>query len=742
MGMIKTRRCSWIGVATTHCIAVNGLAAGIGIMAMLAGGCTAEQKIACGTGTELVAGKCVPLTLDASRPLAEAGPSRFDSGAPLVCGEDTFEADGGCVGRRPIGAACDNGMECSSGTCLTESRGAVDGYCTVVACNASRPCPAGSRCYFSSTEQSFLCLTYCDDDADCRDEYACQPLYTTDASVCTPSCVTTGACPSGTRCDADSGKCLLHECELGARNACASDDDAGVDTSADLICYADRLGLSASGAVCLPACDPQAAESTCAGNEVCQPLPEAPATLGLCVPPLCMNTEDCSAGAQCMDGVCQPPARCDAKGACADDDTVCVGGARGQCMPACPTSPEKSTCRDIHTGLSCAQSLGACLPTGSFPGSVCTADGSSPCSDLSVRDKNGDLTITQMVCEGGLCLASCATGGDALCGDILETLTCAQDVFDTPLCLPAGSFPGGPCDADAACDLLAQGDLSIPMTCARNQCLITCDDATTGDVLCDSIDASLVCTADAFGGTTDVCLPRGSYPGGPCAAGDACDAGMTCEDSMCLYQCTTGGESLCNAVSPTLSCASGVFSEPVCLPRGSFPGSPCRTGIGNECDQNLRGLPDANLACVNNLCVVQCEALTVFASGDALCATINSALTCVGSPSVDFCTTACVGAGNACPAGNSCLVSEDACLPDGSFLGSACAGGTTCNSAGTPPLACAPGASPKCAAACATRGMSSGDCQALNASFGTTFDTCTDVDPGAATVLACIDAIP
>lgn len=694
--------------------------------------CTADQDIKCGAGTELVAGRCVALDGSMAGSGGDGGPSV--EGTP--CGEGAVVLDGSCQGLRPIGSACDTGEQCESGSCLKEDRGAKDGYCTTVACSANRPCPAGSRCYYASTEEQFLCLAYCDDEDDCRDGYACQPLYTSDASVCAPSCAVTGACPAGTLCDQDSGKCLLHECELGASGACGADDDAGTSGAAgDLICYADRLGISSSGAVCLPACDPGANESNCARNEVCQPLPEDPAHSGLCVPPLCSSTEECSAGAVCMNGVCQPPARCDEDGACAGD-YVCVGGKGGQCMPPCPESGDEG-CAAIHSGLSCASTLGACLPTGSYPGSVCRSDLNAPCDALTVRD-GGETTVTPMLCDNGLCLASCAEGGSDLCEAISGTLTCAQDVLAAPVCLPKGSFPGGPCDADDACAPLMHGGQSLPMACAQGQCLVTCDDAAGGDLLCDAIDASLVCIADAFATTTDMCLPRGAYPGGPCGPGDSCSTGMTCEDNRCLYQCGTGGEAFCNGVNAGLSCATGVYAEPVCLPRGTFPGSPCRPTGGDECDQDLRGLPDADMVCSSGTCAVQCQSPGVFASGNALCGVINPSLTCLSNPGTDVCVIAC-GDGDACPAGYSCLTSQHACLPTGSFLGSPCANGTTC-SGSTPPLACAPGATPTCAAACSSAGMPSAYCEGLAPMFGQTWDTCTGA--GLDGALICVDATP
>jgi hypothetical protein len=184
-----------------------------------------------------------------------------------------------------------------------------------------------------------------------------------------------------------------------------------------------------------------------------------------------------------------------------------------------------------------------------------------------------------------------------------------------------------------------------------------------------------------------------------------------------------------------LSCAQDAYDTPVCLPKGSFPGGPC--AAGDLCAQDLGGLGSADMFCSSGLCLIQCQNAGPFASGDDLCSTVNPALTCVTNPSTDFCAPACVS--NMCPAGRSCLTSENACLPTGSFLGSPCAGGTTCS--GAPMLVCVPGGSPTCGPGCAAAGAPSAYCQGVAGAYGTTWDTCTDVigDPSVE-LLLCIDA--
>jgi hypothetical protein len=301
-------------------------------------------------------------------------------------------------------------------------------------------------------------------------------------------------------------------------------------------------------------------------------------------------------------------------------------------------------CGSIDASLVCADDLfgdgvDLCLPYGGFPGGPC-ADGSA-CGD-------------GMVCRGERCLYDCTNGGDTVCTNVRSTLTCAADVYDVPVCLPKGSFPGGPCGEGSSCAPLQQGAQSLPTTCKNDTCLLTCDNMAGGDALCAAVDASLVCADNLYGDGVDLCLPRGAFPGGPC-------------------------------------------------------------GAGNSCASDLNGVAAVDMRCQSGVCVVDCDNTATLQKGDGLCEAVNPALTCVDSAALPFCSVKC-GPSNACAAGTSCLVSQGACLPTGSFLGSPCASGA-CNPSAVPMLACA---NNTCAARCNTGGgMGNSYCAALNVGLST-----------------------
>jgi len=675
----------------------------------------------CGEGTvETDGGVCVP-DGDSGRPQAGEGGGGGSGGSGgasgqggLTCGEGTAEMDGECVAvpgtpaKGPVGAACDDPTDCQTGSCVMTDT-LPGGYCSILGCSADNPCPVGSTCYTTSDGVS-LCMAFCEGDVDCRGDgdYACQPLYTSALGICAPSCTITEECSSSTRCNEDTGVCELLTCDPAA-----SDEDS---CSSDETCWPDSNGLSDEGGLCLHLCDPGDPSAECLADEVCQPLADDPANRGFCAPPVCSATHECPAGAICQDDVCQPPALCGEDSPC-DDGTTCVSG---KCLAECPTDDE--TCADIHPDLVCADALEvpACLPLGSFPGSACRANRNDACDPISAGDESA-----AMICQDEICLPDCTDGGTELCQAINPSLVCATGIYDTPLCLPAGSFPGGPCSASDSCAQNLQGNADVDMVCVNDTCVVGCDEEAQwegyGDTLCRFVDPTLTCSESAGSicvlacdeGACDdgysclspgeipeaenACLPDGTFPGAACrdTAGSECDQDlsgnpdldMVCASGTCVVSCDVASDvtndGLCAAIDPSLTCSETASNicviacdegdcpagyscldeggENACLPNGTFPGAACRGTVGSECDQNLGGNTSVDMECASGTCVVSCGVATA-AINDGLCAGVDASLTCSETAS-DICVIACVT--GACPAGYFCFEpgDENACLP-------------------------------------------------------------------------------
>jgi hypothetical protein len=637
-------------------------------------------------------------------------------GGVLGCGTGTKLVDGKCVPnppKAPIGSGCALGSECQSGTCAPAAENLPGGLCTVLGCSMENPCPLGSTCYQINKSLS-ICMAYCDRDTECRKDegYHCQPLYSNAINICAPSCKVSKSCTAGTRCNEESGLCELAECEVGSSSSECSDTET---------CYRDSKGLSSKGGLCLNLCDPAKPEAKCVvdRNEVCQPMADDPSK-GFCAPPVCSKTAECPAGADCKDAKCLAPPVCDGDSPCADDRT-CVSG---KCMPKCPSGD--THCSDIHPGLVCADVLStpACLPLGSFPGSDCRPTATNKC------DNSGGKA---MVCQNDKCLADCTEGGDAACTALSSTLQCARGIFAKDLCLPKGSYPGSACGANNTCAQDLNGDSAVDMSCVSGTCVVTCSEsgkwAGYGDALCSLVDSSLTCSTSAGSicvractdgdcasgyscldeGTIPAhensCLPTGSFPGSPCRSGSSnqCDnnlggneaVDMQCVNDTCVVSCPSNADPLCQGVSSLLTCAESAGNicvlacnsgqcptgyacldpgdsnhQNACLPTGSFPSSPCRATVDDQCDDDVGGNEDADMVCVGGTCTVSCPS-----NNDALCAEVDSRLTCSESAG-NVCVFACGNAG-ACPSGFSCLDAggsghQNACLPTGSFPSSPC----------------------------------------------------------------------
>lgn len=696
----------------------------VSLMFAALGACESDRPTQCGEGTELIAGQCLPL-LDGGG--VDASMTMTAQNTTAGCGDRSFLMGDQCHGVQPVGGACERGTECDTQTCLPESDGFPGGYCSIPSCNELRPCTVGSHCVYSSKRDLNICLAFCSGATECRDGYVCQPTYEGNISVCAPACREDADCPDQARCDKSSGKCVVRECDPKQSNDCGD----------GRVCFPDPRNITTLGGLCLTVCDPS--QPQCHGQDVCQPTVEDPSHRGVCAPPVCKQTSDCLVGSICKDSVCEPPPRCDDKGACSDSATACVGGAGGQCMTQCA---DDAACSAIHSGLVCAHGVAkdaVCLPVGTFPGSACRADSGNACDGVPVNGMSAP-----MVCENDRCLLECGSGGDALCKKVSSTLNCASGVFDRAVCLPIGTYPGGPCGGDGH-DTCSDADLNDgkrgKMLCEGGQCLLDCSFAAVsgGDAnaYCARVHEDLRCADTVYPGAA-LCLPDGSYPGGPCAHGMCGMLGaraMLCEDNTCVVSCTPDNpasprnEDDCNAVASTLVCAHGVYPQDVCLPKGSFPGSACGGPNGDQCAQDLHGVAALDMQCVNGTCTIGCSESGKWAGyGDALCSFADPTLTCAQAAN-SICVTAC-NAGS-CRGGYACLdpgtvpQHENACLPNGSFIGAPCANGNVCR--GSPMLVCVPGSNARCAAGCDITGGQSAadnDCLQVGNMLGAGFNRC------------------
>ena len=658
------------------------------LVAFAASGCGGDDTttgLTCGAGTHASGGKCVPNIIDGGpdASLTCGAGTHEDNGAcvaddtdaGVTCGAGTHEDNGACVADEagtanpgPVGAACEANADCETNYCAGTSIDPrlVDGYCTKLLCSDASPCPTGSACIPAAGVTA--CFAYCDPGTPCRDTLVCQPLSTDPlAGICAPGCTVDADCPGGGVCDTATSICTPPP-------TC---DPTAPDCPTDFSCF--PTSVSPTGGYCFLGCDDPA---TCRDDEVCQPFgPGAPD--GVCVPSPCTENAECPAGATCEVqtdplNYCKPPEVCPS-GTCTETGTDCVSGL---CLSSCAAGATgDAECEAIHPGLACADSFGVCMP-------------------------------------------ACGPNGE--CG-------AGNSCFDTDLvCLPTGAFPGSPCaPADAThndpwCAAVGTIDQECYTSGGESFCVPTC----TADAECEGISPLLTCVESqglcvqkCEAGTLDcdpgyscetnnmACLPTGAFPGSPCGAGDACatnfdGAGhnLKCMGGSCLIDCATGGDALCTGLgtalgtaltceeksldacvppcgdAPGFACPSlgstslscfDAYGEKACLPTGAFPGSPCRTTPGDECDINL-GADEFDLACFSGTCLLKCNT-------DTNCSDFNATLSCYEDQGACFptCTT---NADCGYPTtGLACLTSEAVCLPAGSFPGGPCNASDACD---------------------------------------------------------------
>jgi hypothetical protein len=133
-----------------------------------------------------------------------------DTTTPSDGGTTTTDG-GGATGTGAVGAACTAGNQCAGGGCLQ----LPGGYCTMMGCSSSRPCPTGSTCFGIGNSQT-ACFKNCTSPSECRESegYTCDSDNTcyTGPSGGGPCSSTnpTGTCPSGQVCS--NGMCQTFTC--------------------------------------------------------------------------------------------------------------------------------------------------------------------------------------------------------------------------------------------------------------------------------------------------------------------------------------------------------------------------------------------------------------------------------------------------------------------------------------------------------------------------------------------------
>ncbi len=473
------------------------------------------------------------------------------------------------------------------------------------------------------------------------------------------------ACSSGnngthTKCGAgthnSAGVCLPDEADGGVdaqadtQQGTDAQQDASADAQQDATTDAGTDGGGTAkgniGDSCTTGSD--CLSSTCADTSLDPGL-----TGGYCTILGCNTTnKPCPAGSTCIDpgaGVSLCFATCD------PGTHVCRSGY--VCQPDLAGNPGKGFCAPQCTKASDCPA-----------GAVCdTADGgycSTPptCDPASPSCASGTTcTATSQSSTGGFCFPDCTSISDCKSGEVCQPTAAGSSAG---VCVPPPCTGNNDCPVGATCVAQASGlDYCAPpktctgscsdstTSCVGGYCLPKCS-GSTSDADCAAIQTGLTCN-DAAG----VCMPA-------CGAGGTCDAGSTCFDA-----------------------------QNVCMPTGGFPGSPCLPADSSHTSPYclpVGGAGSVTQSCIGGACVVDCDDAAT-STGDGLCASVDSALTCMptsASGTAGSCVYACFS--GQCQAGYACYdpSGQNACLPVGSFPSSPCKLNGSCDNYGALGMSC------------------------------------------------------
>jgi hypothetical protein len=681
--------------------------------------------------------------------------------APNTC------VNGSC-GRKPNGATCSSGSQCSSGNC-------TEGVCCDTPCSDAAsgslcksckvsgkvgtcsPVPAGKadpkqRCAASDAGKGD-----CSNDGTCDGKGACEPWSTNTGcrqASCsggnfTPAaqCDGAGHCPAATTqacdpyvCSATSPSCLTTctsnaDCKSGltcltTNNTCGDKQANGKSCKANSDCTSGFC--SPEGVCCNSACSGACQSCTLTGKVgTCSSIasggtPRDTTTCAVNASNVCGNTGKCngnngcqlaSVGTTCGNASCAPAISGTVGGASVQESVArlpaptCDGA--GACVPGSSIS-----CGAFQCNASNAQCKTTCSSTSSDCYAIESTSGGNSCiSGTCQKSPNGSTCSTGSTCASGNCVdGRCC--GSASCGACLAcNIANAQGNYDG-VCRAVGA---GVTEPHGLCSTTASS------TCGT-------DGKCNGAGACEKWNGSTCTVASAACADTHHTVnTAGTCNGsGTCAPGTpvACGVGYLCLSATgaCAASCTSGNEATNCDTADGFSCGSG--------------GTCQKTGLGAACTTNNQcstGYCVDGVCCQSSSCA-DCSSCNVAGSvGTCHAVAANTAdgactATCPTSTSTSgLCdgSGACKGAsscqtGYVCTAG-ACATTCTSNAQCDTAAGYACASGGTCKkAAGQSCSAAADCASGFCVQdICCSTGCTGG-CQTCTATPG----TCTSIAAG------------
>lgn len=614
-------------------------------------------------------GYCVPYQCSSDLQCEEeACGSCLSSG---VCGACFTDAD--CPGAK----VCDRQEVCDDNgeNCQPDPQGGTCAYaCTPGGpgvCIGNSDCPDGFYC------DGGECQRGCQENDDCQPGTVCR------GEACVPACVTDGQCAANHRCiqggcrfvgqpcDPENAQAQLVAEQIERGEAQIAEVQAQIDAleQQENISEADEQRIAELGYQLETLEEQQetyqaqledARNSGCPGGQQCNGDQCEP------IPPDCLDSIECQAPAECVDGSCVEP----------------------------PTSEDFRAFEPAVIGCqSCAEvcDQGICRPA------TCQQDGDCPCGFCGRDGRCREECLTDFDCASGVCdqgeCLECRTNGD--CSEYGLDAVCDAGECKTPCYtgLSTGSCGSGlsygdtchacpdSCPSDAPCkpvnEVCSVQEVYDPITRTTRtrlglcyQCSKSCSSSSdceegyvcNGFGICVSSDGRCTfdsdCVEDGLAAGVEmacrnnVCIELGTTcftrsdcdPGevcdgfncvkGSCGDNDPCQAGKVCADNECRWQCGSGAEVfLCGdngSCPPGFYCANDGAYGAYCLRPGmrfseiTEPGCPVGEvccggacvplGPGKQCCDSEQCSGDQE--CCDGICKASCDDSTTATDDD------------------------------------------------------------------------------------------------------------------------------